>query len=196
MAGGEEGGGRPRWPQCRRVGGSVGQCACTGGSKGCGWRLVWCLDSRRGGGRWSAPASFGLRPVVTAGAAGRLCAAPRQMRGRRGCVALAGGWGASLGPTGRTAAAHATRAGRARLVTAVRRSCHGTATWPALRRGATWPGVGEGASTHPGPTASPYGRKYAGRVGAPRRADVVTSRPECAGAFERLKVALFNWLKQ
>jgi hypothetical protein len=90
-------------------------------------------------------------------------------------------------------------AGRARARGAcmpARRGCCSAATWPALRCRATWLGVGEGASTHPGPTVSAYGRNYAGRVGTPRRVDVATSRPERAGAFERFKVALFNWLKQ
>jgi hypothetical protein len=57
--GGEEGGGWPLRPQCRWAGGSAGQCTCTGGYKGYGWRRLWCLDSRRGGGQWGAPASFG-----------------------------------------------------------------------------------------------------------------------------------------
>jgi hypothetical protein len=57
--GGEEGGGRPPWSQCRRAGGSACQCTYTGGSKRCGWRLMWCLNSRMGGGQWGAPASFG-----------------------------------------------------------------------------------------------------------------------------------------
>jgi hypothetical protein len=56
--------------------------------------------------------------------------------------------------------------------TPARRGYCGATTWPALRRGATWPGVGEGASTHLEPTVSAYGRKYAGRVGTPRRTDV------------------------
>jgi hypothetical protein len=59
--GGKEGGGWPPWSQCRRVGWSAGPCTRTGGSKACGWRLMWSLGSSRGGGQWGAPASFGRR---------------------------------------------------------------------------------------------------------------------------------------
>jgi hypothetical protein len=92
--------------------------------------------------------------------------------------------GASHGPTGWPAEAHAARC------------CRGTVTGPALGRGATGSGVGEGAGMHRVPTASAYGRKYVGRVGnveAHRRRDVTT---RARGRARRFRVALFNRLKQ
>jgi hypothetical protein len=59
--GGEGSGGRPRRLQCRRAGELAGQCTCTGGSRGCGWRLLWRLNSSRGGGQWGAPAASDRR---------------------------------------------------------------------------------------------------------------------------------------
>jgi hypothetical protein len=59
--GGEGGGGRPWRPQCRQVGESTWQSTCTGGSKGCGWRLLRRLNSSRGGGPRGALASSARR---------------------------------------------------------------------------------------------------------------------------------------
>jgi hypothetical protein len=127
---GEGGGCRPRRPQCRRASESTGQCACTGVSKGCGWKLSRRLNSIRGDEPRGAPASSGRRRWW----AREATLSSARANAREGEVR-----GASGGPKGTHACQGAQPAGPGRVGRGAwpRRWCaHGAARPSAARVGA------------------------------------------------------------
>jgi hypothetical protein len=162
----------PLEQRLRQVGGFIVQCVIGRRFTGCGWRLGTCLHSRRSGGRRGAPSSFNRwrRRALRGGSVLR----PGECEGGGSAWRAQGVGAPRLDPLGGQLLRMQRGKGARGACTPARRCCRGAVTGPALRRGATWSGVGEGVSTHPGPTASAYGRKYAGRVGnaeARRRCD-------------------------
>jgi hypothetical protein len=149
------------------------------------------LNSRRGSGRWGAPASFGGRRRRTQWGGSEMRPSECGEDGVRGARRRLG----HLTWARRLASCRACNVGKARV-------CAGAALLPWCVRRASpgaWghlAGCGEGTSTYPGPTASAYDRNYADRVGnteARRRRDVASRARERA---RRFRVALINSLKQ
>jgi hypothetical protein len=131
---------------------------------------MWCLNLRRGSGRWGAPAASAGGDGIRDGAA----LSCTQANAREEGVCGARRRGALPGPTGWPAEAHAARC------------CHGTVAGPALGHGATWSVWGRAPARIVGPRRQRTAESTSAGLGTSRRTDVATSRPERAGALDVL----------